>query len=129
MIQSQCRRTARTLVLAAAAALAPRRVQQFSQDRHPRRRKPPVGSAAPSAAASVLTIKDLSFSALTVKAGDSISIVNADSTDHTVTADDGVRSTFAAPAGKTVSVVIPKAGTYAIHCKIHASMHGSVTVT
>jgi plastocyanin len=30
--------------------------------------------------------------------------------------------------GGTETLTIPKAGTYAIHCKIHASMHGTITV-
>ena len=30
--------------------------------------------------------------------------------------------------GGTATLTIPKAGTYKIHCKIHASMHGTITV-
>ena len=90
--------------------------------------KPTAGAEAPSTGANALTIKNLAFGELTVKAGDSISIVNADTTDHTVTADNGSFD-IAAAAGKTTALVIPKTGTYAIHCKIHASMHGTITVT
>ena len=85
-------------------------------------------TTAVAASANTLTIKDRTFSALTVKAGDSISIVNADTVDHTVTADDGSFDVDV-PAGTTATLVISEAGTYAIHCKIHASMHGTIVVT
>jgi len=87
-----------------------------------------AATAAPAAGANSLTIKNFSFGALTVKAGASIAIVNADPADHTVTADNGTFD-IAATAGKTTSLVIAKAGSYSIHCKIHASMHGTITVT
>jgi plastocyanin len=87
-----------------------------------------VAATTVAGSANTLTIKGHAFSALTVKAGDTISIVNADSVDHTVTADDGTFD-VAVPAGTTTTLVISKAGTYAIHCKIHASMHGTIVVT
>ena len=80
-----------------------------------------------AASANTLTIANLKFSALTVKAGDSISIVNADAFAHTVTADDGSFDVDV-PGGSTATLVIPEAGTYAIHCEIHASMHGTIVV-
>lgn len=87
------------------------------------------GATTPSGTkANTLTIQDRTFSALTVKAGDAISIVNADSVDHTVTADDGSFD-VAAPASSTATLTITKAGTYAIHCKIHSTMHGTIVVT
>ena len=30
--------------------------------------------------------------------------------------------------GQTGTLVLPKAGTYAIHCKIHSRMHGTIVV-
>jgi plastocyanin len=45
-----------------------------------------------------------------------------------VTADDGSFD-VEVPAGSTATLVIPAAGTYAIHCKIHSSMHGTIVVT
>jgi plastocyanin len=88
-----------------------------------------AGAAATTVAegANTLTIKDLTFSALTVKAGDTISIVNEDSFRHTVTADDGSFDVDV-PAGATATLLIPEAGSYAIHCKVHASMHGTIVV-
>jgi plastocyanin len=87
-----------------------------------------AGATTVAGSSNTLTIKDLKFGALTVKAGDTITIVNDDGATHTVTADDGSFD-VEVPAGATASLVIPAAGTYAIHCKIHSSMHGSIVVT
>ena len=89
-----------------------------------------TGAAATTVAGSTstLTIKDLAFSDLTVKAGDTITIVNDDSFSHTVTADDDSFD-VEVPAGATATLVIPEAGSYAIHCRFHSSMHGTIEVT
>ena len=87
-----------------------------------------AGATTVAGGANTLTIKDLTFSALTVKAGDTISIVNDDGADHTVTADDDSFDVDV-PAGAPATLVIPAAGTFAIHCKIHSSMHGTIVVT
>ena len=60
-------------------------------------------------------------------AGASISITNDDSATHTVTADDGAFD-VEAPAGETVELVAPGAGTYPYHCSIHSSMTGTLIV-
>ena len=41
----------------------------------------------------------------------------------------GVRSTSRSPAGGTATLTIDAAGSYAIHCEIHSSMHGTISVT
>ena len=127
MTRVQPRRASLTLFIAAAAAMTLGACSSSTKTATSTT-KPSVSTETPSTGANVLTIKNLAFSTLTVKAGDSISIVNADSTDHTVTADNGTFD-IAAAAGSTTALVVPKAGTYAIHCKIHASMHGTITVT
>ncbi len=88
-------------------------------------------AAAPAAAGDTITIKNFDFGqALTVKAGQKISVINQDSAPHTVTADDG--KSFDAPAaanGGTGSFTAPtKPGTYPFHCTIHPMMHGTLTV-
>ena len=88
---------------------------------------PVVSTNSSAAAATVLTIENFAFSALTGVAGESISVVNGDNTTHTVTADDGSFD-IQVGGGQTGTVVLPKAGTYAIHCKIHSSMHGTIVV-
>ena len=67
------------------------------------------------------------FSAASVTAGTEFAITNSDSVAHTVTADDGSFD-VAVPANGTATLTIPTAGSFAIHCKIHSSMHGTITV-
>jgi plastocyanin len=77
---------------------------------------------------NTLTIANLAFSDLTVKAGDEITIVNDDSFTHTVTADDGSFDVEVG-GGETATLTIPAAGSFAIHCRFHSSMHGTIVVT
>lgn len=88
------------------------------------------GSTATSAAAggAVLTISGFKFSDLTVAAGQQITINNSDSAKHTVTADDKSFS-VEVPGKGTATLTIAKAGTYTIHCEIHSSMKGTITVS
>lgn len=86
------------------------------------------GETIPAPAGPVLTIQDFAFSALTAKAGELITIVNADGAGHTVTADDGNFSVDSA-AGSNADLVIAAAGTYKIHCEIHSSMHGTIVIS
>ncbi len=83
-------------------------------------------AAAPAGGAD-LTISGFAFSAASVTAGQEFTITNTDSAAHTVT-DDAGSFDVAVPAGGTATLTIPTAGTYSIHCKIHAAMTGSITV-
>jgi plastocyanin len=85
---------------------------------------PAVSSAT---AGPGLTISGNHFSAASVAAGTEFTITNNDSVGHTVT-DDGGSFDVSVPAGGTATLTIPKAGSYAIHCKIHSTMHGTITV-
>jgi plastocyanin len=82
-----------------------------------------------TAAGPTLTIADFAFSPLTVKAGETVTVVNSDSVDHTVTlatanldvnVPGGGSATFTAPATP---------GDYALTCDFHPSMKGTLTVT
>lgn len=81
-------------------------------------------TAAPAAG---LTISGNNFSAASVTAGTDFTITNNDSVAHTVT-DDAGGFGVDVPAGGTATLKIDAAGTYAIHCEIHSSMHGSIAV-
>ena len=77
-----------------------------------------------------ITIKDLSFTTTaSVAAGSTVTIQNNDSFTHTVTADDGKSFDVTVDAGKSASFTAPAAGTYKFHCRIHSTMHGTLTVT
>ena len=84
------------------------------------------GAPAPAGPAG-LTISGNTFSAGTATVGTAFTITNNDSVAHTVT-DDAGSFDVAVPAGGTATLTIQTAGTYAIHCKIHSSMHGTITV-
>jgi plastocyanin len=80
-------------------------------------------------APSGLTIKSFAFSPkpLTVKAGAEVTVKNEDSTNHTVTADDGSFDTKGFQGTKTFTAP-DKPGTYAFHCDIHDYMKGVIQV-
>jgi plastocyanin len=95
------------------------------------------GGAAPNATAGggtaapgKVSIAGFAFSPanLEVKAGTEVTWTNDDSTQHTVTADDGAFSSPGIDPGKSYSFTFQKAGTYKYHCSIHPSMVGQVVV-
>ncbi len=80
-----------------------------------------------AAGAAALTIANSTFGAASVAAGTEFTIANNDSRPHTVTDDNGAFD-VSVPAGGTATLTIAKPGSYKIHCKIHSSMHGTITV-
>lgn len=97
------------------------------------------GSASASAAASAgsagsasgVKVIDFGFdpSSITVKVGTSLTWTNTGAATHTVTADDASFDSGNLASGATFSQTFAKAGTFTYHCKIHASMKGTVVVT
>jgi len=85
-------------------------------------------------ATSSVNIKDFMFmpSAVTVKAGTTVTWTNQDSVAHTVTADNpssDAPASMSIAQGKSFSYTFNKAGTYTYHCTPHPYMHGTVIVT
>ncbi len=82
-----------------------------------------------SASADTVDISGFAFSAITVKAGATVTVRNADAAEHTLTiAAAGID--VKVPAGGSASFTAPaKAGTYALTCDFHHSMHGTLTVS
>jgi plastocyanin len=81
-------------------------------------------------ATNAATIKGFSFQpdVLKVKVGAKVTWTNDDTVAHTVTADtNSFASGNLQPAG-SFSFTFTRPGTYAYHCSIHPSMHGSVVV-
>jgi plastocyanin len=87
-------------------------------------------TAAPSASAA-LTIKNFSFSPtpLAAKAGQTVSITNNDSTDHTATDNGGAFDTGHIAPGTTKTVTLTTPGAYHFHCNIHPTMTGEIDVS
>jgi plastocyanin len=65
---------------------------------------------------------------VTVKVGDSVQWTNGDGASHTATADDGSWDTGTIAGGSSASVTFDTAGTFAYHCAIHRTMHGTLVV-
>jgi len=90
----------------------------------------PASTAATTTATNAPTIKNFSFQpdVLKVKVGAKVTWTNDDTVPHTVTADtNSFASGNLQPAG-SFSFTFTRPGTYAYHCSIHPSMHGSVVV-
>jgi plastocyanin len=80
--------------------------------------------------AATITIKTFKFGdPITVKAGATVTVKNADMTTHTVLADDKSFDTGDIAGGSDATFVAPNAGTYEFHCNIHNYMRGTLNVT
>ena len=80
---------------------------------------------------ATITIHNFMFgpAVLHATAGTTVTVKNADDTDHTVTADDGSFDTGPIHSGKSATFVVAKAGTIKFHCNIHNYMNGTIQVT
>lgn len=75
-------------------------------------------------------VRDGNFNPTTVNIREDSTVewLNEGSNAHTVTADDGSFDSGDLPSGEDWDWEFDTAGTYAYHCKYHASMKGSITV-
>lgn len=82
-----------------------------------------------AAASQSVTVQNFSFQppSVTVNAGESVTWTNMDPTTHTVTADNASFNQSLAP-GASTTIRFSQAGTFAYHCSIHSTMHGTVVV-
>ncbi len=76
-----------------------------------------------------MTISGYSYSPLTVKAGETITVKNQDSMAHTVTSAAGGFDVPVPPNGQATLKAPTKPGSYALTCNYHPQMHGTLTVT
>lgn len=90
------------------------------------------GTGSPTNAAATLTIQNFAFHPATLKVapGAVVTVTNADSTAHTVTATGSKTfDTGTIAPGKTATFTAPKApGSYPYICTIHPFMKGTLTV-
>ena len=77
-----------------------------------------------------IVIEGFAFSGLEVVAGEPATVTNNDNSTHTFTSDDGAFDSGEVGAGDTVDLEVPdEPGEYAVHCEIHSTMKGVLTVT
>jgi len=91
----------------------------------------PNATTTSTSQASSVSISNFAFSptSLTVKKGTTVTWTNNDSVPHTVTGDNGGPSSGSISSGTSYSYTFTTTGTFAYHCTIHPSMHGTVVVT
>ena len=78
-----------------------------------------------------MAINNFAFSPATlqVKLGQQVTWTNQQpGVTHTVTADGGTFD-HPMPSGATFSFTLATAGSFAYHCKIHPSMHGTIVAS
>jgi plastocyanin len=75
-------------------------------------------------------VEDFTFSPnpIRIKAGQTVTWTNRDSTDHTIQADDSSFGSGHLGQAQTFSHQFTKSGTYTYHCAIHNYMKGTVIV-
>lgn len=89
-----------------------------------------AASATATAAGPTITIADMKFGApLTVTPGATVTVVNNDGPEHSVTADEGKAFNVDVDGNGTATFTAPmQPGTYAYHCTYHPMMHGQLIV-
>ena len=124
------RRLAGPLLLVAAVAI----IAAACNGTGPSAYGAPASTAATTTTAATAinaaTIKSFSFQpdVLKVKVGAKTTWTNDDAVAHTVTADTNSFASGNLQPGGSFSFTFTRPGTYAYHCSIHPSMHGSVVV-
>ena len=91
----------------------------------------PSSPSASQAAGSEIVISNMSYTVPpSVSPGQQLTIVNNDSANHTVTADENnLFDIRVSGGGGSASFTAPTTpGTYPFHCKYHANMHGVLIV-
>lgn len=89
---------------------------------------PAGGASGGTAGGNSVSIQNFSFNpaSITVKAGDTVTWTNNDSTTHTVTGSGFDSGPLA--SGATFSHKFDTAGSFDYHCSIHKTMTGTVVV-
>ena len=90
----------------------------------------PGSSSQATPAANTLSIKNTAFTpnSLQVAVGTTVTWVNNDTVQHTVTSDTKLFDSGPLDPGGKFTYTFTQAGTFAFHCSIHSSMTGTITV-
>ena len=86
-------------------------------------------TAATGSSESTVVVQNYTFPAVSTTAGATLTLVDKDDEQHTMTADDG--SFKGGPFNNKApgTLVAPsKPGSYPFHCEIHPTMHGTLVV-
>lgn len=91
---------------------------------------PAPRAAAPKPQAVTVNIRGMAFTprVVTLRPGDSVTWVNGDDRDHTVTAADGAFNSGNIRPGGSFTFRFPRAGNYPYSCSLHPRMRGTVSV-
>jgi len=90
---------------------------------------PPASTVGGVTSAASFTITADKFPAFTASPRQKLTLIDGDSEPHTVTADDGSFNSGNFDNTAPGSLVAPTTpGTYPVHCTVHPSMHGTLTV-
>jgi plastocyanin len=87
-------------------------------------------ATSPRAGANAVIIRNFAFAPdrLTVPVGTVLKVTNEDGSTHTLTARDGAFTTGELDGGRSATVELTRAGSFAYYCKIHNYMTGTVVV-
>jgi plastocyanin len=95
----------------------------------------PTGTAEPTSGpaatgAATITIENMSFGEpITVSPGARVAVKNNDSAEHSVTSDTAGKFDVDVDGKGQGTLTAPtEPGQYAVHCKYHSSMHGTLIV-
>ena len=90
----------------------------------------PAQAGPEAATTQSVDISNFAFNPGTIKiaVGTRVTWTNSDSAPHTVTADAGEFDSGRLQPGATFEYTFDAIGTFAYHCALHASMHGTVEV-
>lgn len=86
-----------------------------------------TNSTSGGAAAAGVTIENRQYSSNGLTAKTEFTVTNKDGVGHTFTDDNGAFN-VEVPGGGSATLTIDAPGTYNVHCEIHSSMHGTITV-
>ncbi len=89
-----------------------------------------TATTAAGTSQNTISLKDMAFTPATtqVAVGTTVTWVNNDTVQHTVTSDTKLFDSGPIDPGGKFTYTFTQAGTFAFHCSIHTSMTGSITV-
>ena len=88
-----------------------------------------VAACGSSKSTAEVLVKNYAFPAIATRPGEKLKLVDGDDEPHTVTADDGSFKFGPFNTKAPGLLVAPtKPGSYAFHCEIHPTMHGTLVV-